>query len=222
MSHVSECSESLDSAAPLSARLPLASFNSFHSTSELFAKRSHRGHRSQIALLRRSLPSRCKALAGTTPGESGVDVPVVSPSILPQQSNNISNNISSSSENLENNISSSSENIENVQAESVVAKVASRTSRPKEAASRKHIFIYCINIRCVLSHLGELIFHLGRLKPHIVLLQETWLDKSVEQIYVPGYVTVSRRDRSETANRGGGFDFMSCRFQCSGARAKLP
>ena len=55
----------------------------------------------------------------------------------------------------------------------------------------------------MLSHLGELIFHLGRLKPHIVLLQETWLDKSVEQIYVPGYVTVSRRDRSDTANRGG-------------------
>ena len=142
-SHVSECSESLDSVAPLSARLPLASFNSFHSTSELFAKRSHRGHRSQIALLRRSLPSRCKALAGTTPGESGVDVPVVSPSILPQQSNNISNNISSKSENLENNISSSSENIENVQPEFVGAKIASCASRLK-AVSRKHIFIYCI------------------------------------------------------------------------------
>ena len=37
----------------------------------------------------------------------------------------------------------------------------------------------------------------------IVLLQETWLDASVESFSLPGYVELSRRDRSAEDNRGG-------------------
>ena len=37
----------------------------------------------------------------------------------------------------------------------------------------------------------------------IVLLQETWLDASTEELAILGYVTVSRKDRSPTPNRGG-------------------
>ena len=38
---------------------------------------------------------------------------------------------------------------------------------------------------------------------HILLIQESWLDESVEQIDLPGYVVISLRDRHESENRGG-------------------
>ena len=38
--------------------------------------------------------------------------------------------------------------------------------------------------------------------PHILLIQETWLNASTEFVHIPGYVLVSRRDRNE--GRGGG------------------
>jgi len=39
--------------------------------------------------------------------------------------------------------------------------------------------------------------------PHVVCLQETWLDASTKEISIPGYEVVSRRDRHAGANRGG-------------------
>ena len=53
------------------------------------------------------------------------------------------------------------------------------------------------------ANLTELEFHLASLQPHIVLLQETWLDASVESVSLVGYMVVSRRDRSADTNRGG-------------------
>ena len=35
------------------------------------------------------------------------------------------------------------------------------------------------------------------------MLQETWLDASVEHVNIPGYKIISRRDRHENENRGG-------------------
>ena len=58
-------------------------------------------------------------------------------------------------------------------------------------------------MQCLLAHLPELCNFLQLHRPHVVLIQETWLDNTVEEVYVPGYVTVSRRDRHSTANRGG-------------------
>jgi hypothetical protein len=68
---------------------------------------------------------------------------------------------------------------------------------------REGILVYSVNIRCMLSNLQLLLNQLEQHRPHIVLIQETWLDKSVEKIAVVGYTEVSRRDRKETANRGG-------------------
>jgi len=55
----------------------------------------------------------------------------------------------------------------------------------------------------MLSNLHELLKQLEEWKPHIVLIQETWLDNTVEKIAITGYNEVSRRDRKTTANRGG-------------------
>ena len=59
------------------------------------------------------------------------------------------------------------------------------------------------NIQGLSAHLAELVFHLQATRPHVVLLQETWLDASVECVDIAGYFTVSRKDRSEGPNRGG-------------------
>ena len=60
-----------------------------------------------------------------------------------------------------------------------------------------------MNIRSLRAHKAELESHLENLSPHLVLLQETWLDKSHEEIKLSNYVQVSRRDRSDVENRGG-------------------
>ena len=70
-------------------------------------------------------------------------------------------------------------------------------------SSRRCIYILSLNIQCLLAHLGELCCHLELHRPHLVFLQETWLDATVEEVSVSGYTQVSRRDRSPTSNRGG-------------------
>ena len=60
-----------------------------------------------------------------------------------------------------------------------------------------------INIQSFKGHQHELAYHLENLRPHIVFLQETWLDESTEQIRMPNYKIISRRDRALHANRGG-------------------
>ena len=64
-----------------------------------------------------------------------------------------------------------------------------------EIFSRDSILIYNINIQCLLKNQAELEFQLEQHRPHIVTLQETWLDASVENVDIKGYVVVSRRDR---------------------------
>ena len=69
---------------------------------------------------------------------------------------------------------------------------------------REGISVYSINIQSLSAkHLAELNFYMQIHRPHIVLLQETWLDDTVEDVKVAGYRQVSRRDRKGTANRGG-------------------
>ena len=57
---------------------------------------------------------------------------------------------------------------------------------------------YNITIRCLLSHLGEIQYHLGVHKPHVVFFQETWLCKKTEAVQILGYRELSRKDRVET------------------------
>ena len=132
-----------------------------------------RGPRSQKALLRRSLPRRCRAPVDATFGESAVHVstPTVSPS--PQQ-------------------------IITSPLPHVSLRKTSRSNVRKEA-----VLIYCINIRYLLKYLAELEFHLEAYRPHIVFVQETWLNGSVESVTVQNYRTISRRDRHAGENRGG-------------------
>lgn len=67
---------------------------------------------------------------------------------------------------------------------------------------------YNINIKCLLSHLGEIQHHLDVYNPHVVFFQETWLNISIEEVPIPGYRCLSRKDRSETENRGGIIAFV--------------
>ena len=65
------------------------------------------------------------------------------------------------------------------------------------------VFVYSVNIQSLVAHLPELICQLQVHRPHILLIQETWLDKSVEDVEIADYNLVSRRDRHDNANRGG-------------------
>ena len=76
-------------------------------------------------------------------------------------------------------------------------------SVPAKIDSPQPFLIYCINIRCLLSNFAELCVQVKAVDPHLILLQETWLNKSVEEISIPGYNIISRRDRNENENRGG-------------------
>jgi hypothetical protein len=134
-----------------------------------------RGPRSQIACLRRSVSKQHRTPPGISPGESGDLIPDISDVHTPCDNSNASCN--------------------------PFAKCMPR--RPVRNTCREGILVYSVNIRCMLSNLQLLLNQLEQHRPHIVLIQETWLDKSVEKIAVVGYTEVSRRDRKETANRGG-------------------
>jgi len=43
---------------------------------------------------------------------------------------------------------------------------------------------------------------------HLVLLEESWLDASIENLVLPNFAVISRRDRSEGPNRGGVVGFV--------------
>ena len=83
-----------------------------------------------------------------------------------------------------------------------------------ESFQSRHFTIYSINIRCLLAHLSELHYHLDLHKPDLVFVQETWLNSSIENICVPGYVILSRRDRSGDENRGGIIAFVREDVRC--------
>ena len=66
---------------------------------------------------------------------------------------------------------------------------------PEDNIDLQHINIYSINIRCLLAHKAELCHYLVVHAPHIVFLQETWLNKSIEEVALPNYSKLSRHDR---------------------------
>lgn len=67
----------------------------------------------------------------------------------------------------------------------VAGESATCVSVPIQRSKPQPFFIYSINIRCLLVHLGELCHHIAGCCPHIVLVQESWLNKSVEAINIP-------------------------------------
>ena len=81
----------------------------------------------------------------------------------------------------------------------------SNTNSTTKLRAKQEFRIYMQNVRCLKAHLAEINFHLQEVQPHIVMFQETWLDASAGSIdaLIPGFKTVSRRDRATGANRGG-------------------
>ena len=189
----------LDSAAPLECVRP------HPACLQLASVRSRRrGPRSQISLLRRSVPRHRRTLPDTGPGESGLLVsdnfshqppqPIFDNSILHATQTIFPEEIANTPKVMQSNVPNSNLHInENVLQEAV-----------SDARNSMHdLCIYSINIQCLLAHLDELCFQLELHQPHVVCIQETWLDKTRPEITIPGYEVCSRRDRHEGANRGG-------------------
>ena len=80
----------------------------------------------------------------------------------------------------------------------------------------KGVCILFANIQCLLAHLhfAELCRQLDLQRPHVVCIQETWLNTSIKEVSVPGYEVVSRRDRHEGENRGGILTLRRDDFNC--------
>ena len=170
----------IDSAAPSGVRQLPASLSIVDNDVNISnLRRRRRGPRSFRAKLRRALPRRCRALPGAAPGESGASAPEINSALSPQ-----SNLISDASFDLPS------------------SHIIRHDSFPRRR-QRQEILIFVLNIQSLRSRVAELEFPLSQLQPHLVLLQETWLDASVEQIAITGYYVVSRRDRSTDSNRGG-------------------
>ena len=98
---------------------------------------------------------------------------------------------------------STSQQLFNSVTNSLHAPARSHASSRAKAKSRNDIKILTMNVQSLRAHKAELEFHLDQLRPHVVMLQDTWLDKSVESPSVSSYIVVSRRDRSDAPNRGG-------------------
>ena len=161
-------------AAPQRVRHSSAPNSSLVNKCEYASRLRRRGPRSFRSILKRNLPKRCRTLPGIASGETEA---------LPMSVNSIHN-----SQQVEQNKDSFS-----------IRKISVRN---QNKVQDKLLFFVC-NIQCLRAHLVELEFHLNHMRPHVVLLQETWLDASVKEVSITGYVVVSRRDRSENANRGG-------------------
>ena len=61
-----------------------------------------------------------------------------------------------------------------------------------------------VNIRDVIRHMAELQIRLQEHKPHILVIQETWLDESTPVVAIPGFTLVSRFDRASGRKAGWG------------------
>ena len=102
-----------------------------------------RGPRSHLVFLRRSVAKSCRTLPGISLGESRDSIPV--PCLnLPCEASNASSNLSKCMlENRDSNL------------------------------CHKGIFVYNVNIRCILAHLTESEYHLDLHRPHVVMIQAT-------------------------------------------------
>ena len=159
---------SLNDAAPSGcARLPPA----LQSVSSRRLRR--RGPRSQAACLHRSVPKHRRTLPGMCPGEAGHIMPA--------------SNFSPPSQRTIFQIPE--KHLADAPASSSASASASAPA-PAPAStsvSSNGISIYLINIRSLLAHLAELSFQLEIHCPHVVCIQETWLDESHKEIDIPGY-----------------------------------
>ena len=85
-------------------------------------------------------------------------------------------------------------------------------------SSPQSFSLLCVNIGNILSlrRFGKLLHLIEQQRPHIVFLQETWLDASVEEIMIPGYYCIpeGRLDRIEGPRAGYGGVIAYARNDC--------
>ena len=86
----------------------------------------------------------------------------------------------------------------------------SEVSSSKFALDLQPFNILVCNIRCVMYKLGEFTCLIEYHYVHMILLQASWLDASIENVMLPNFVVLSRRDRSDDPNRGGIIAFVRC------------
>ena len=152
-----------DSAAPHVRSVRQAS-----AVHDLVSRRlRRRGPRSSAACLRRSVPKHSRSLPGMCLGEARHLVPVsLSVSPPPHPSENISS-LKSGISSLQPEIFSESK-----------SKINLTACRPTLTKCKNGISIYLINIQCLLARIPELVAQLELHQPHVVCVQETWLDAS--------------------------------------------
>ena len=102
-----------------------------------------------------------------------------------------------------------SESLSHIESQDVNTNNSRCTSvREGQNSKREVVQIYSVNIQCLSAHLAELTFQLQLHRPHVVLIQETWLTKLTKDVEIEGYSYVSRRDRHDNDNRGGIITFQ--------------
>ena len=94
---------------------------------------------------------------------------------------------------------------------SAIYKIIHRKSILQISGDQNGLLIFLI-IQCLLARIPELCHHLEEHRPHIVCIQETWLDKTCIDVNIPGYDVLSRRGRHDGENRGGGLTLRRTDF----------
>ena len=79
----------------------------------------------------------------------------------------------------------------------------SKQISPEDEFKLQPLHVISCNIRSLLGKIGELSHLLEMFDVHVVCIQETWLDASVQSPALPNFRIISRRDRSNGPNRGG-------------------
>ena len=147
-------------AAPLSVRPPPAPINVDFPVPHVYKRSRRRGPQNFLAEMRCVLPKRCRALPGMASRGSEASMPTIL-SDLPHHNSSInSNSINSAGPSTQ--------------------LISSDTRKPGAVKKKKEFLISTTNIICLRKKLTDLECHLQQLQPHIVVIQETWLDASTE------------------------------------------
>jgi hypothetical protein len=84
-----------------------------------------------------------------------------------------------------------------------------RGKKPSDNKQSENIKFLLVNIRSLRNKINsaKLYLQLEQSKPDVILITETWLDSSTEEVAIPGYRSIARRDRAGD-KIGGGVDIF--------------
>ena len=80
-----------------------------------------------------------------------------------------------------------------------------RTQKSGEVKREERISFLLVNIRSLRNKINsaKLFIQVDKSKPDVILITETWLDNSTEEVKIPGYRSIARRDRPGDKSGGG-------------------